>query len=354
MDQSAVVPEPSSYTTGDLSARVGGKLRGRGDLRIAGVNAVDVAEPDQITFIADERHARLWHTTRGGAAVISEGFTTRPYDETTRALIVVPNAAVAMIDLLHLFEPPAPQPEPGVHASAIVHSEATLGKDVRIGPHVTVDARAIVGDRVVLHAGVRLYSDTSVGDDSILHSNVVVRERCRLGARVLIHSNASIGSDGFGFVPAPDGSGVLKVPQVGTVDIGDEVEIGAGTCVDRAKFGATTIGRGTKLDNLVQIGHNCRIGRGCVIAGLTGISGSVVVGDGVRIGGAVGIADHVRIGNRATIGAKSGVYRDVPDGVTQMGTPAQESRTALRQIAAVRKLPELLQLISRFSAVGRP
>jgi UDP-3-O-[3-hydroxymyristoyl] glucosamine N-acyltransferase len=180
---------------------------------------------------------------------------------------------------------------------------------------------------------------------------VVVRERCRLGRRLLLHPNVTIGADGFGYEPAPDGSGLVKVPHIGTVIIEDDVEIGAGSCVDRAKFGATVIGAGTKIDNLVQIAHNCRIGRNCVIAALSGLSGSVTVGDGARIAGAVGIVDHVSIGSGATIGAGAGVMKDVPPGETQLGGPAVEIRQALRQMAAIRKLPDWMQQASRLLKV---
>ncbi len=199
----------------------------------------------------------------------------------------------------------------------------------------------------MLYGGVRIYAQSSIGDDSILHGNTVVRERCRLGRRVVTHQNVSIGADGFGYERAPDGSGLLHVPQIGDVEIGDDVEIGASTCIDRAKFGSTVIGAGTKIDNLVQIGHNCNIGRSCVIAGQTGLAGSVTVGDGVTIAGAVGVADHVTVGSGATVGAFSGVMRDVPPGQTCLGRPATEVRTALRQAAALRRLPELMREVSQ-------
>jgi UDP-3-O-[3-hydroxymyristoyl] glucosamine N-acyltransferase len=291
------------YTTADLAQRVSGTLRGRGDLPITGVNALGDATAQEITFIADEAHARRWADARAAAAVISAGLEPAGHDHKSRALIVVPNAALTVVELMRLFAPPTPQPSPGVHPTAFVHAGATLGSDVSIGPHVSIDDEAAIGDRVVLHAGVRVYVGARIGDDSVLHGNVVVRERCRLGQRVILHANVSIGTDGFGFEPALDGSGQVKVPHIGTVIIEDDVEIGASSCVDRAKFGATVVGMGTKVDNLVQIAHNCRIGRRCVIAALTGISGSATVGDDVRMAGQVGIVDHMSIGSGATIAA---------------------------------------------------
>ncbi|MHC4419567.1 MAG: UDP-3-O-(3-hydroxymyristoyl)glucosamine N-acyltransferase [Planctomycetota bacterium] len=321
----------TSFTTADLAKHVSGDLHGRPDLPIAGVNALTEATAREITFITDAVHARQWAEARAGAAVISAGLEPAGHDPESRALIVVPNAALAVVELLRLFAP--------------------IGNDVRIGPHVSIDDQATIGDRAVLHAGVRVYAHTAIGDDSILHANVVVRERCRLGRRLLLHPNVTIGADGFGYEPAPDDSGLVKVPHIGTVIIEDDVEIGAGSCVDRAKFGATVIGAGTKIDNLVQIAHNCRIGRNCVIAALSGLSGSVTVGDGARIAGAVGIVDHISIGSGATIGAAAGVMKDVPPGETHLGVPAIEIHQTLRQWAAVRKLPDWMQQASQLLKV---
>ncbi len=192
-----------SYTTADLAQRVSGELRGRPDLPITGVNALEEATEHEITFIADEAHARQWAEARAGAAVVSAGLEPADHDPDSRALIVVPNAAMAVVELLQLFAPPLPHPSPGTHPSAFVHAGATIGSDVRIGPHASIDDEATIGDRVVLHAGVRVYVGVRIGDDSILHGNAVVRERCRLGRRVVLHTNVSIGTDGFGFEPAP-------------------------------------------------------------------------------------------------------------------------------------------------------
>ncbi len=336
-----------SYTTADLAERVHGELKGRSDLLIEGVNALKDASEREITFITDQAHGGLWTQTRAAAAVITDGIDASGHDPSARALIVVPSASLAMIELLRLFAPPPLLPDAGVHPTAWVHGDASIGRDARIGPHVSVDRGASIGDRVVLYAGVRIGAEAHVGDDSILHANTVVRERCRLGRRVITHTNVSIGADGFGFEPAPDGSGLLRVPQIGDVELCDDVEVVAATCIDRAKFGTTVIGAGTKIDNLVQVGHNCRIGRSCVIAALTGLAGSVTVGDGVSIGGSVAISPQVTIGSGASIGACSGVMRDVPPGQTCLGTPATDSRQALRQVAALQRLPAWMREVSQ-------
>ena len=343
----AMANATTQYTTSDLAERVHGELRGRSDLPIVGINSMDEAKATEITFIGDAAHARRWREVVARAAVVSKGLEPERHNPQSRALIFVPNAELAVIELLSLFEPPSPSPDIGIHPSAVVHRTASIGRQSRIGPHVSIDQGATIGDRVTLHAGVRVYPLVVIGDDSVLHANTVVRARCRIGHNVILHQNVSIGADGFGFQPAADGSGHLKVPQIGTVVIEDHVEVGANTSIDRGKFGATVIGAGTKIDNLVHIGHNCRIGRGCLIAGLTGFGGSVVMGDGAQLAGAVAILDHVRIGKGAAVGARSGVMRDIPDGQTHLGYPADEATAALRQWASVRKLPKSLKLLAR-------
>ncbi len=334
------------YTTSALAERVAGELRGSPTLQIVGVNALNEASADQITFITDTAHAERWADVQAGAAVVSAGIEPKGHESQSRALIFVPQAELAMIEIARLFEPAPPVPDIGVHGTAVVDDAATLGRGVRIGPHVSVGPEAIIGAGVVLHAGVRIYAGAQIGDESVLHANAVVRERCHLGRRVILNQNVSIGADGFGYRPAADGKSLMKVPHLGIVILHDDVEIGANSCVDRGKFGATVVGEGTKIDNLCQIAHNCRIGRCCVIAGLTVLAGSVTIGDGTQVGGAVSIAEHVRIGAEARIGGKSGVTRDVPDGATYLGFPAVPSTEALRQWAAIRKLPNWMKRMS--------
>ena len=333
-------------TVAEIAALVGGAVIGPSAAAlvvVAGVESIEHATAQQATFVASARHARAWKTSRAGTVLVSEKFASAVDDGSGRPAIVVPDADLAMIALLERFAPPDPLPAPGVHPTAWVDPSAALGAEVRVGPHVSIDARCTVGRDAVLHAGVRLYPDVRVGDASVLHANCVVRERCTLGRRVILHQNVSIGADGFGYRFDAGRGALRKVPQIGVVTIDDDVELGAGTCVDRAKFGATTIGAGTKIDNLVQVGHNCRIGRGCVIAGTAALAGSVVVGDGVQIAGGVGVADHVTIGDLAQIGAMSGVRDDIPARARVVGMPAVDAVVALRQAAALRKLPDWLR-----------
>lgn len=341
-----------AITLAELSRRLGAELLGPGDACVRSINSLGEAGPMDVTFVASADYARALVNSAAAGAIISRAFVDTAAG-CGRPLLVVPDAEVASAAALAIFEPAPSLPDVGVHPTAWVHATVRMGAGVRIGPHVSIDRGCVLLDGVVLHAGVRLYADVTIGAASVLHSGTVVRERCCIGASVILHQNVSIGADGFGYRPAPGGRGLVKMPHIGNVVLEDDVEIGANSCVDRGKFGATRIGAGTKIDNLCQIGHNCRIGRSCVIAGLTGVSGSVTIGDGCRIGGQVGIADHVTIGAGASIGAMSGVMRDVPAGASQVGLPAEDAKTALRKEAALRKLPDLLKKLSRAADAGR-
>lgn len=330
-----------AHNAQSIAELVNGTLEGPAELRIEGVNSLDEAGPADLTFITSAKFARKWAQTRAGAALVRRGIKVADHDAATRALITVDDPELAMIAVLNAFAPPHTMPDLGVHPTAFVHESAKLGKDVRIGAHVSVGREAELGDGVILHAGVRIYSFVKIGAGTEIHGNTVVRERCTIGKESILHQNVSIGADGFGYRPAPDGKGLIKVPHIGTVRIGDSVEIGAGACIDRGKFGATTVGDGSKIDNLVQVAHNCQIGRCVIIAGCVGISGSVTIGDGAQIGGGVGIRDHLTIGAGAKVGAMAGVMRDVPAGETHLGMPAEEASKALRLVAATRRIAGL-------------
>lgn len=342
------MPQEQSHTTASIAAHLGGELLGPDHLAIDAPSAMRDAQSGCITFISSGTYARQWHTCGASAAVISRGLETSLRDTTkSRSLIVVDDAELAMAKVLELFAPEPALPDPGIHVTAAIHDDATIGDNVRIGPHVSVGRGARIGNAAVLHAGVRVYEDAAIGDESTLHANVVIRERCTIGRRVILHQGVSIGADGFGYRPDRQSGALIKMPHVGNVVIEDDVEIGANSCVDRAKFSSTIIGRGTKLDNFVQVAHNCRIGRSCVIAGQTGLAGSVVIGDGVQVGAQVGIAEGVVVGDGARVGAQSGLMKDVPPGETVFGTPADSVTQTLRQTASLRKLPSLVQRLTK-------
>lgn len=332
-----------TFTTAVLAESIGGALRGPGDIVIRGLNIPAEAAAGDLTFLGTAAYARQWPASRATAAAVTAEIALLLDASDARPLIVVRSTEVAMVRALELFQTPEIYPDEGVHPMAWIHPEATLGARVRIGPHVSVDRGARIGDDVVLQPGARIHAGVTIGANSILHANVVVRHDCVIGRCVIIHQNVSIGADGFGYRADPKGGGLLKMPHIGNVVIEDDVEIGANTCVDRAKFGSTVIGAGTKIDNLCMIAHNVRIGRCCVLAGRTSISGSVTLGDGVQMAGGSGAADHVAIGDRARIGAASIVLRDVPAGASWLGYPADEAGAVKRQWVALKRLPELVR-----------
>ncbi|MBM43934.1 MAG: UDP-3-O-(3-hydroxymyristoyl)glucosamine N-acyltransferase [Phycisphaerae bacterium] len=329
-------------TTGELAGMLGATLEGPEDLLLDGVEALHAAGTSDLSFITSENYADRWAESSAGAALVSEGVTVPGHDASVRALLIVPDAELSMIDVLERLAPEVVPPPPGVDETSSVHPSVELGAGACIGPHVSIGANCVLGDGVVIEGGARIGNDVQVGEGTWIGLNAVVGDRVSIGARCRLHSLTCLGTDGFGFRPAPDGKGLRRVPHVGTVHLGDDVELGAGTCVDRGKFGVTSIGNGSKLDNLVQVAHNVRIGCHCVVAAQAGFAGSVTVGDWVQIGAQVGVADHVSIGDGARVGAKAGVMRDVPAGTSVLGTPADESRKILRQVSCLRKLPQFM------------
>ena len=327
-------------TAAELAALVGGRLEGLASAPIYGMNSIDESKPGDATFITNDRYAQRWAGCQATVAVVEDGVPLEVGDPSRRALIRVPSAELALAKALEAFAPAPQLPPPGAHPMAAIDPSAEVSPSARIGPCAVVGARARIGANCVLHPGAVIGHECELGDGCVIHPNAVIRERCRLGRGVVVNACAVIGSDGFGYRPAADGRSLVRIPHLGTVVLEDGVEIGAGTCIDRAKFGATVVGAPTKIDNLCQVAHNCQIGRMTVIAGLTGLAGSVQIGNGAQIGGNCGIADHRSVGDGARLAAKSGVMEDVPAGATWGGFPAQDIRAELRVVAAIRKLPE--------------
>jgi len=336
---------PKPQTTSDIARHVAGQLTGPGDVTLTGVETLDRATDRQLTFIGTAAYAKRWPESSAAAAIVSQDIEL---SDGQRPLIRVDNADLAMARALELFAPPVPMPEPGIHETAVVHPAATLGRGVAVGPYCVIHAGATLGDGVALHGRVEVFGDTVIGDRTVVWTGCVIRERCTIGADCILHPNVVIGADGFGYRPAADGSGLVKVPQIGTVVIEDHVELGAGTCVDRGKFSATTIHTGTKIDNLCQVGHNVTIGPHCVVAGLVGLAGSVTIGAGVQIGGMASIADHITIGDGARIGGKSGVMHNVPPGESWAGVPAKDLKTKAKEEVCIAKLPEWSRMIKKW------
>ena len=324
-------------TLGALAERTGGRVVGDAGFAVERIAAVDEADGGAMTFAVDERYLRTALGSKAGA-VLTEESLVHEGESYKKPLLVVPAARVALAALLAALEPPRPR-GPFVHPTASVDPSAEIGADVWIGPQVSIGARSVVGARTVLHASVVIGEDARVGADSTYHPRAYLADRCSAGDRVVLQAGAVIGSDGFGWAFL-DGR-LLKIPQVGTVALGDDVEIGANTCVDRAQTGVTSIGEGTKIDNLCQIGHNARIGRHSAIAAFAGLAGTTTIGDYVRVAGATMFKGHITIGDRVTIGGASHVWGDVPDGAFVTGRPAQNHRDEVRLQAYIRRLPAL-------------
>lgn len=317
----------------ELAARLGCALRGDGEVEVVRVAGIEDSGPGDLTFLANPRYARRLAATRASAIIVS------PETDTPLPSLLSANPYLAFaraVELLH----PGDRPRPGVHPLASVDPTAELGDGVHVGPLAVVGARARVGPGSVLHAHVVLSADAVVGRDCLLHAGAQVREGCRLGDRVVVQNGAVIGADGFGFARDEDGR-YHKIPQRGIVVVEDDVEIGALCAVDRAALGQTRIGRGTKIDNLVQIGHSVTIGRDTVLAGQVGIAGSTRVGDRVTLAGQVGVAGHLTIGDGVVATAQSGIPGPVEAGAVVSGYPAIDNRAWLKASAVFARLPEL-------------
>ncbi len=325
-----------SYTIQEINALLNGQLLGNTNQLIEAPEQIDRATTSHITFIGDDKYTKMWAQSKACAAIINDTIDLDPGEN--RALIKVKNADLAMAKILEIFDPGLPEIEEAIHPTAVVHKTATIGKGSKIGAHSYIGKNVILGENVSIFPNVSIFDDSTLGNNCIVWSGTVIRERSIIGAACIFHNNVSIGADGFGFRPSDDGRGLVKIPQIGNVIIGNAVEIGANSCVDRGKFSSTIIGDGCKIDNQVQIAHNCVMGRGCVMAGHSGLAGSVTLGDGVLIGGSASIKDHLTIHSGAVVGGGSGVMKDVAAGKTVLGYPACDARDMLKQWGALRKL----------------
>ena len=325
----------TSHSIKEINQILKGSIIGNDSLIINSPEQLELATGDQISFIGHKKYEKFWSASNAGAAIVNNDISIEPGEG--RAFIKVDNADLAMSQVLEMFAPPAPEFDEAVHPSAIIHKTATIGSGTRVGANCYVGPKVTLGSNVTLYPNVTVLDESTIGDNSILWPGAVVRERCQIGSDCILHPNSTIGADGFGFRPDPKG-GLVKIPQIGTVILGNGVEIGANSSVDRGKFSATALGDGCKIDNLVQIGHNSRLGRFCIMAGNSGLAGSVTLGDGVMVGGSASIKDHLTIGDGAIVGAGSGVAADVAAGTVVLGYPAVEARSALKQWAVLKRL----------------
>lgn len=330
----------------EIAELVRGEILGPSDVEITGVAGLQEAQTGDITFLANARYLPFLSSTAASAVLVGPGVEA---PKKGPVLVRTAHPSAAFTKVVALFTPEPARRAPGVHPTAVVDPSAKLAKNVHIGPHAVIEAGVAVGEGSILDAGVFVGQDSTVGRDSRLFPNVVLRERTSVGDRVLIHSGTAIGSDGFGYETA-DGKHI-KIPQTGAVRIEDDVEIGANVCIDRGRFQDTVIGRGTKIDNLVQIAHNVVIGPDCLLVSQTGISGSTRLEEGVIIAGQAGLVGHITIGAAAVIGAGAGVTKSVPAKAVVLGSPAKEIETQKKLIALINRLPELYE---RVRALEKP
>jgi UDP-3-O-[3-hydroxymyristoyl] glucosamine N-acyltransferase len=334
-----------SYTIKTINQTIQGALTGDREVVITGVNQVSEATANQLTFIGEKKYIRLWQQSNASAAIVDSRFDLEA--DQGRALISVPDPDLALAKVLAIFSPEPPRCEAGIHSTAVIDETATIGVGAAIGAGCYIGPGVVVGENTKFYPNVTVLDDTNIGSGTVIWSGTVIRERCKIGKQCIIHPNVSIGADGFGYRPSPDGKGMVKIPQIGNVEIGDHVEIGAGSCIDRGKFSSTIVGDGTKIDNLVQIAHNCKIGRSCVMAGQSGLAGSVTLGDGVIMGGRAIVSDHVTIGAGAILGGNTGVISDVKPGKTLLGIPADDYRKTMRLWASLKHIPDFIQKIKK-------
>jgi UDP-3-O-[3-hydroxymyristoyl] glucosamine N-acyltransferase len=331
----------------ELADLVNGTLLGDGEIEISGVGTIEEAGPGEITFAASSRYLEKLRETKASAVIVPNDFP-----QETQPLLRVANPYLAFAKILSLFSE-QPFPSRGVDSRAFVSSTARLGKGVTIYPFAWVGDRCRIGDRAILYSGVSVGEDSSIGEESILYPGVSIYPKTVLGRRVILHSGVVVGSDGFGYIK--EGRKNVKIPQVGTVEIEDDVEVGANTTIDRATLGKTIIRRGVKIDNLVQVAHNVIIGEDSIIVAQVGIAGSARIGSNVTLAGQVGVADHIEIGDNVRVGGGSGVMTALPSNAAYSGLPAMPHQKFLRVLNIYQKLPEmrkrLLDLEKRLAGI---
>ncbi len=324
-----------SFSIQEINDVLKGVIIGNTTHLVTAPEQLEIASESEISFIGNKKYEKFWANSKACVAIVNEDISIEPGDN--KAFIKVKNADLAMSQVLTLFAPPTPLFKTDIHQSAVIEDTATIGAGTRIGAGCYIGPKVNLGTNVTIYPNVTILDECTIGNDTIIWSGTVIRERCHIGNNGIIHPNATIGADGFGFRPDPE-KGLVKIPQIGNVIIGNNVEIGANSCVDRGKFSSTILGDGCKIDNLVQIGHNSKLGKFCIMAGNSGLAGSVTLGNGVIIGGSASIKDHTIIGDGAIVGAGSGVTGDIPAGKVMLGYPAVEARDALKQWAILKRL----------------
>lgn len=329
----------------ELAQRLECRLEGDKNAEIHGVAGIEQASPGEITFLANRRYAPNLKTTRASAVFVEDGVeVAREPDKPALATLRTSNPYFAFAKAIELFYE-APRYAPGIHHTAIVAPTARIAANAHIGPYCFIDEDAVIGENAVLHSFVTVYRGARIGKDFFAHAHAVVREFCKIGDRVILQNGVVIGGDGLGYAKNPDGTW-YKMIQSGPAVLEDDVEVQANACIDRATVGETRIGRGTKIDDLVLVGHASKVGGNSMLCGQVGLAGSTHIGDNCILAGQVGTAGHLTVGDGAVITAQSGVPNDVPERALYSGYPAVENREWLRMMAALHRLPELQKRVS--------
>ena len=313
-------------------------------MELTGVNSLLDATATEVSYLSSDQYLKQFAATKAALVLVPRKVTLPATN--TIPVLVVDDPELAMVKVLKLFAPPTCRPPQGIDPTASIAAGTQIPADAQIGAHVVIGSNVHMGTNCIIHPGVVIGDDVSLGNYCELFANVVIRERITLGNRVIINAGSVLGTDGFGY--RWDGRQHVKVPQIGTIIVEDDVEIGSCTCVDRAKFGATVIGRGSKIDNLVQIAHNVKIGPCSILAGQSGIAGSTTLGTGVVLGGATSVSDHITVGDGVMAAGRTAIHEDIPPRTIVSGMPALPHRQTLREQAAMRKLPEALLQLRKF------
>jgi UDP-3-O-[3-hydroxymyristoyl] glucosamine N-acyltransferase len=333
----------------DLAERVGGRVRGDGERSVTGLRPIATAGPEHLSFLTGARFRDQARSSRAGALLVAPGAGGEDwFIDTGHDLLVVDDPRLALATLIAFFHP-VPPPPVGVHPTAVVAAGARVSPRASVGPYAVIEDGSVIEDGAVVGAHVVVGRDCWVGSRSVLRPHAVLYDRTRLGEGVEVHAGVVLGADGFGYVQrVGEGGRVVhhKMPQVGQVVLEDGVEVGANTTIDRATLGETRIGAGTKIDNLVQVGHNVRTGAACLLCGQAGIAGSTHLGDGVVLAGQAGLTDHLEIGDRVQVAAKAAVLSSAPADARLAGVPAVDLRSWRRQVVGLARLPELMRRVA--------
>ncbi|MDD5130566.1 MAG: UDP-3-O-(3-hydroxymyristoyl)glucosamine N-acyltransferase [Candidatus Omnitrophica bacterium] len=325
-------------TLKEIAELINGKVVGNADTLITGASGIREAAEGDITFLANSKYSSLMDKTRAAAII-----TSTDVQGATKPIILTENPSLAFVKIISMFTPDDAGHPNGIDYTAVIGKNVSLGKNVTIGAYSVIGDNAVIGDNVIIYAGCYVGHHTKIGNQTLIYPHVSIRERVGIGSRVIIHSGTVIGSDGFGFATIKGAH--HKIPQVGTVEIHDDVEIGANVTIDRARFDKTVIGRGTKIDNLVQIAHNVIIGENSLIVAQVGISGSTIIGNNVILGGQAGLVGHITLGDNAIVTAQSGVAKSVPADTMVSGYPARPFMTTQRANASLQNLPKLFEQV---------